>query len=266
MLTDLQINRYARHIILDGVGGKGQEKLLHSKVLLIGAGGLGAPVAMYLAASGIGTIGVVDFDVVDISNLQRQIIHSTNTIGISKVESAEKAIKAINPDVAVNKYNIKLTSDNIMDIIKDYELIIDATDAFPARYLINDACVLAGKTDIYGSIFKFEGQATVFSPDEDGPCLRCIYPEPPPPGMSPSCRQAGVFGVLPGFIGVIQATETIKLLLGIGRALIGRMIVYDALRMEMREMKVRKDPACPVCGEHPTVTQLIDYEEFCGVK
>ncbi len=265
MLTDLQIERYARHIILEGVGGKGQEKLLQSKVLIIGAGGLGSPIAMYLAGSGVGTMGIVDFDIVDISNLQRQIIHSTATLGTAKVDSAEKSIKAVNPDVTVNKYNIKLTSQNIMDIIKGYDLIIDGTDSFPARYLINDACVLSGKKNVYGSIFKFEGQATVFSPGE-GPCLRCLYPEPPPPGMVPSCQEAGVFGVLPGFIGVLQATEAIKLLLGIGKPLIGRMVVYDALRMEVRQMKVQKDPECPVCGEHPTVTQLIDYEQFCGVK
>ncbi len=265
MLTNLQIERYARHIILDGVGGKGQEKLLKAKVLVIGAGGLGSPVAMYLAASGIGTIGIVDFDVVDISNLQRQIMHSNATIGMPKVDSAEIAVKSINPDVVVNKYNIKLTSDNIMDIIKDYDIIIDGTDSFPARYLINDACVLSGKKNVYGSIFKFEGQATVFS-SPDGPCLRCLYPEPPPPGMVPSCQEAGVFGVLPGFIGVIQATEAIKLLLGIGKPLIGRMVLYDALRMEVRQVKVRKDPGCPLCGEHPTVTRLIDYEEFCGVR
>lgn len=265
MLTDQQVERYARHIILDGVGGKGQEKLLKAKVLVVGAGGLGSPIVMYLAASGVGTIGIVDFDVVDLSNLQRQIMHSVETIGIPKVDSAEKAIKAINPDVNVVKYNIKLTSENILNIIKDYELVIDGTDSFPARYLINDACVLSGKKNVYGSIFKFEGQATIFA-SSDGPCLRCLYPEPPPPGMVPSCQEAGVFGVLPGFIGLIQATEAIKLLLGIGKPLIGRMILYDALRMEVREVKIRKDPQCPVCGEHPTVTRLIDYEEFCGLR
>lgn len=265
MLTDQQIERYARHIILEGVGGKGQEKLLKSRVLVIGAGGLGSPIAMYLAASGIGTIGIVDFDVVDVSNLQRQIIHSTKTIGINKVDSAETAIKSINPDVNVIKHNVKLTSENIMNIIKDYNLIIDGTDSFPSKYLINDACVLSGKINVYGSIFKFEGQATIFAASE-GPCLRCLYPEPPPPGMVPSCQEAGVFGVLPGFIGVIQATEAIKLILGIGKPLIGRMLLYDALRMEAREVKVKKDPECPVCGEHRTVTQLIDYEEFCGLR
>ncbi|MCL4558818.1 MAG: molybdopterin-synthase adenylyltransferase MoeB [Deltaproteobacteria bacterium] len=265
MLTNSQIERYARHIILDGVGGKGQEKLLRSKVLVIGAGGLGSPIAMYLAASGIGNIGIVDFDVVDVSNLQRQIAHSTADIGTPKTDSAERTIKAINPDVAVQKFSFKLTSENIMDIIKDYDLIVDGTDSFPARYLINDACVLSGKRNVYGSVFKFEGQATVFSPGE-GPCFRCLYPEPPPPGMVPSCQEAGVFGVLPGLIGMIQATEAIKIFLGIGRPLIGRMLVYDALRMEVREMRIRKDPACPVCGEHPTVTKLIDYEQFCGVR
>lgn len=265
MLTDIQIERYARHIILDGVGGKGQEKLLKSKVLIIGAGGLGSPIALYLAASGIGTMGIVDFDVVEVSNLQRQIMHSTATVGMPKVDSAEKTIKNINPDVIVDKYNVKLTSENIMDIIKNYELIIDGTDSFPARYLINDACVLSGKKNVYGSIFKFEGQATVFSPGE-GPCFRCLYPEPPPPGMVPSCQEAGVFGVLPGFVGMIQATEAIKILLGIGKPLIGRMMIYDALRMEVRQMKIRKDPECPVCGEHPIVTKLIDYEQFCGVR
>ncbi len=265
MLTDSQIERYARHIILDGVGGKGQEKLLRSRILVIGAGGLGSPIAMYLAASGVGTIGIVDFDVVDISNLQRQIAHSTADVGTPKTDSAEKAMKAINPDVTVEKFDLKLTSENIMDIIKDYDLIVDGTDSFPARYLINDACVLSGKKNVYGSVFKFEGQATVFSPGE-GPCFRCLYPEPPPTGMVPSCQEAGVFGVLPGFIGMIQATEAIKLFLGIGRPLVGRMLIYDALRMEVREMKIRKDPECPVCGEHPTVTQLIDYEQFCGVR
>ena len=265
MLTDIQVERYSRHIILDGVGGKGQEKLLNAKVLIIGAGGLGAPAAMYLSASGVGTIGVVDFDDVDISNLQRQIIHSTMDIGTPKVDSAAKTIGAINPDISVKKYNVKLTSDNIMGVIKDYEIIIDATDSFPARYLINDACVLTGKKNVYGSIFKFEGQATVFSPHE-GPCLRCLYPEPPPPGMVPSCKEVGVLGVVPGFIGVVQATEAVKLILGIGRPLINRMLIYDALRMEVREMKIRKDPACPLCGDHPTVTALIDYEEFCGVR
>ncbi len=265
MLTDTQIQRYARHVILDGVGGKGQEKLLRSKVLLIGAGGLGSPAALYLGAGGVGTIGIVDFDVVDISNLQRQIMHSTATIGTPKVDSAEQSLRALNPDVTVQKYNVRLTSDNIMDVIKDYDIVIDGTDSFPARYLINDACVLSKKTNIYGSIFKFEGQATVFS-TPDGPCLRCLYPEPPPPGLVPSCQEAGVFGVLPGFIGMIQATEAIKLLLGIGRPLIGRMVLYDALRMEVRQVKVHKDPECPVCGERPTVTALIDYEEFCHIR
>lgn len=260
-----QIKRYARHIILPEIGGKGQRKLLGAKVLLIGAGGLGSPAGYYLAAAGVGTLGIVDFDVVDLSNLQRQILHSTEDLDRPKTESAKETIRALNPDVEVQTYREKLTSENILSIIEDYDLVVDGCDNFPTRYLVNDACVMRGKPDVYGSIFRFEGQATVFD-GRTGPCYRCLYPEPPPPGMVPSCQEAGVLGVLPGFVGTIQALEAIKLILGIGDSLIGRLLLFDALGLELREVKVRKDPSCPLCGEHPTLTELIDYEAFCGLR
>jgi adenylyltransferase/sulfurtransferase len=242
----------------------GQKKLKSAKVLTVGTGGLGSPLALYLAAAGIGTLGIVDFDVVDESNLQRQILHGTSDVGRPKVESACDKIKDINPNVEVVIHEEALTSENALEIFEDYDVIVDGTDNFPTRYLVNDACVLSGKPNVYGSIFRFEGQASVFYAEE-GPCYRCLYPEPPPPGLVPSCAEGGVLGILPGAIGTIQATETVKLILGIGEPLIGRLLLYDALGMSFREMKLRKDPNCPVCGENPTVTELIDYQEFCGV-
>lgn len=262
-LTPEQLTRYSRHFILPEIGEAGQKKLLASKVLLIGAGGLGSPLGLYLAAAGVGTLGLVDFDVVDLSNLQRQILHTNDEIGKPKIDSAEKRIKAMNPDTKIIKHKVRLTSDNALDILKDYDIVIDGTDNFPTRYLTNDACVFLKKPNIYGSIYRFDGLATVFNPP-DGPCYRCLYPEPPPPGMVPSCAEGGVLGVLPGVIGTIQATEAIKILTGIGRTLVGRLMVYDALQMTFRELKIRKDPNCPVCGKNPTVTKLIDYEVFCG--
>ena len=262
--TNDQIYRYSRHIILPDVGGAGQKKLLASKVLLVGAGGLGSPAAMYLAAAGVGTLGLVDFDCVDLSNLQRQLLHRTKDIGRPKLDSAEETIHALNPDVQVNKHQVVLTSENVMDIIQDYDIVVNGTDNFPTRYLVNDACVFAGKPLVDGSIFMFDGQATVFDARR-GPCYRCLFPVPPPPGEVPSCQEAGVLGVLPGIIGSIQAVETIKLILGKGEPLIGRLLLFDALAMEFREMKVEKDADCPVCGDHPTISQLIDYEQFCGV-
>jgi molybdopterin/thiamine biosynthesis adenylyltransferase/rhodanese-related sulfurtransferase len=263
-LSNEEIARYSRHLIMPEVALDGQKKLKQARVLTIGAGGLGSPLAMYLAAAGVGTIGIVDFDVVDESNLQRQIIHGTSDVGRKKMESARNTIQDINPNVKVEAYEEPLTSENALDIFKDYDIIVDGTDNFPTRYLVNDACVLLGKPNVYGSIFRFEGQASVFYAEE-GPCYRCLYPEPPPPGLVPSCAEGGVLGILPGAIGVIQATETVKLVLGIGEPLIGRLLLYDALGMSFREMKLRKDPNCPVCGESPTVTELIDYQEFCGV-
>ncbi len=263
-LTSEQLTRYSRHFILPEIGEEGQKKLLRSKVLLIGSGGLGSPIALYLAAAGVGTLGLVDFDKVDLSNLQRQIIHTNDSIGTPKIDSAEKRIKAMNPDTKVVKYEVKITSANAMDIIKDYDLVIDGTDNFPTRYLTSDACVFLNKPNIYGSIFRFDGLATVFKSDE-GPCYRCLYPEPPPPGMVPSCAEGGVLGILPGVIGLIQATEAVKLLCGIGRTLVGRLLVYDALQMTFRELKLKKDPNCPVCGKNPTITGLIDYDQFCGL-
>jgi sulfur-carrier protein adenylyltransferase/sulfurtransferase len=263
-LSNEEIARYSRHLIMPEVALDGQKKLKQARVLTIGAGGLGAPLAMYLAAAGVGTIGVVDFDVVDESNLQRQIIHGTSDVGRPKMESARDRIKDINPNVKVEAYEEPLTSENALDIFKDYDIIVDGTDNFPTRYLVNDACVLLGKPNVYGSIFRFEGQASVFYAEE-GPCYRCLYPEPPPPGLVPSCAEGGVLGILPGAIGTIQATETAKLVLGIGEPLIGRLLLYDALGMSFREMKLRKDPNCPVCGENPTVTELIDYQECCGI-
>ena len=263
-LSNDEIARYSRHLIMPEVALDGQKKLKAAKVLTVGTGGLGSPLALYLAAAGIGTIGIVDFDVVDESNLQRQIIHGTSDVGRPKVESARDKIKDINPNVEVVVHEEALTSENALEIFADYDVIVDGTDNFPTRYLVNDACVLLGKPNVYGSIFRFEGQASVFWAEE-GPCYRCLYPEPPPPGLVPSCAEGGVLGILPGAIGVTQATEAVKLILGIGEPLIGRLMLYDALGMSFREMKLRKDPNCPICGENPTVTELIDYEEFCGI-
>src|SRR6201991_2812862 len=264
-LSNDEIARYSRHLILPEVGMEGQQKLKAAKVLCVGTGGLGAPLALYLAAAGVGTIGLIDFDVVDESNLQRQIIHSQSTVGMLKVDSAEQMLKGLNKNVNIIKHNTMLTSANALDILKDYDVIADGTDNFQTRYLVNDACVLLGKPNAYASIFRFEGQASVFA-TKDGPCYRCLYPEPPPPGLVPSCAEGGVLGVLPGIIGVIQATETIKLITGIGEALIGRFMIYDALKMRFRELKLRRDPDCPACGTHRTVTKLIDYEQFCGMR
>jgi len=263
-LTKDEILRYSRHLILPEVGMEGQQKLKAAKVLLVGAGGLGAPLGLYLAAAGVGRIGIVDFDVVDFTNLQRQVIHATPDVGKKKLDSAAAKMQAINPALRVDKFEVALSSENALDILKDYDLVVDGTDNFPTRYLVNDACVLLGKPNVYGSIFRFEGQATVFA-YEGGPCYRCLYPEPPPPGLVPSCAEGGVLGILPGTIGLIQATETVKLILGIGTTLVGRLLLYDALGMKFRELKLRKNPECPVCGDHPTVTRLIDYHQFCGV-
>src|SRR5580658_6272759 len=263
-LTKDELSRYSRHLILPEVGEEGQRKLKAARVLCVGTGGLGSPLAFYLAAAGIGTLGLVDFDVVDASNLQRQIIHSTSDIGRKKIDSATDKLLALNPALKVIKHDTMLSSANALDIIKDYDIIADGTDNFPTRYLVNDACVLLGKPNVYGSIFRFEGQASVFA-TKDGPCYRCLYPEPPPPGLVPSCAEGGVLGILPGLVGVIQATETIKLILGIGTTLVGRLLLVDALNMRFRELKLRKNPECPVCGAHPTVTQLIDYQQFCGI-
>jgi sulfur-carrier protein adenylyltransferase/sulfurtransferase len=263
-LSAEQLERYSRHFLLSQLGEKGQRTLLDAKVLLVGAGGLGSPAALYLAAAGIGTLGIVDADVVDRSNLQRQILHSTDRIGVSKAESAKQTINSLNPDVQVRIYNERLTVDNVMDIFRDYDIIVDGSDNFPTRYLVNDAAVLVGKPVVHGSIFQFEGQASVFKPHE-GPCYRCLFPTPPPPGMVPSCSEVGVLGVLPGVIGVIQATETIKLIIGQGEPLVGRLVMYDALAMRFREIRIRRDPDCPLCGAHPTITELLNYEEFCGL-
>jgi adenylyltransferase/sulfurtransferase len=263
-LTRDEILRYSRHLIMPEVGIEGQQKLKDAGILLIGAGGLGSPLGLYLAAAGVGRLGIVDFDKVDFTNLQRQIIHGTEDVGKLKVESAKESIHAVNPDVQVTAYNTKISRENIMDLIKPYDVIIDGTDNFPTRYLVNDACVFQKKPNVYGSIFRFDGQATVFCPFK-GPCYRCLYPEPPPPGMVPSCAEGGVLGVLPGIIGVIQATEAIKLILGNGVPLIGRLLLYNALKMEFREVALKRDPSCPVCGTAPTVKELIDYDEFCGL-
>jgi sulfur-carrier protein adenylyltransferase/sulfurtransferase len=263
-LSKDEYERYSRHLILPEVGVAGQKKLKAASILCVGTGGLGAPLTMYLAAAGVGRIGLVDFDVVDASNLQRQIIHGTSWIGKPKIDSAEHRLKDINPYVEIVRYPVRLSSENALEIFKDYDIIIDGTDNFPTRYLVNDACVLLDKPNVYGSIFRFDGQATVFH-YEDGPCYRCLYPEPPPPGLVPSCSEGGVLGILPGIIGVIQATEAVKIILGAGRTLKGRLMLYDALNMSFRELKLRKNPECPVCGTHPTVTSLIDYEEFCGI-
>src|SRR6202046_5325962 len=263
-LTNEEISRYSRHLILPEVGMEGQQKLKAAKVLCVGTGGLGAPLALYLAAAGVGTLGLVDFDTVDASNLQRQVIHSTATVGMLKVDSAELMLKGLNPHMNVVKHNTMLTSANALEILKDYDVIADGTDNFQTRYLVNDACVLLNKPNAYGSIFRFEGQASVFA-TEQGPCYRCLYPEPPPPGLVPSCAEGGVLGILPGIVGVIQATEVIKLILGKGEPLIGRLLLVDALSMRFRELKLRKNPDCPVCGTDPTVTELIDYNQFCGI-
>ncbi len=263
-LTTDELSRYSRHLILPEVGMEGQQKLKAAKVLCVGTGGLGSPLAFYLAAAGIGTLGLVDFDVVDASNLQRQIIHSTKDIGRKKLDSAAEKLTALNPALNVVKHETMLTSANALEILKDYDVVADGTDNFPTRYLVNDACVLLGKPNAYGSIFRFEGQASVFATRE-GPCYRCLYPEPPPPGLVPSCAEGGVLGILPGLVGVIQATEVIKLILGKGTPLIGRLLLVDSLNMKFRELKLRKNPECPVCGDHPTVTALIDYQNFCGI-
>ena len=263
--TEEQIERYSRHIILPEVGGSGQQKMLEARVLLLGAGGLGSPAAYYLAAAGIGNLGIVDFDQVDLSNLQRQIIHSTERIGMLKTESAKKTIQALNPDVNVTLYNEKMDSSNIMSLIKDYDYVVDGSDNFPTRYLVNDACVMKNKTLIHGSIYRFEGQVTVFKPG-DGPCYRCLYPEPPPPGMVPNCQEGGVLGVLAGVIGNLQVVEVLKLILGIGKPLVGKLLIYDALNTEFRNLRLRRDANCPICGEKPTIKELVDYEEFCGLQ
>jgi sulfur-carrier protein adenylyltransferase/sulfurtransferase len=263
-LSKDEILRYSRHLIMPEVGMEGQLKLKAAKVALIGTGGLGAPLGMYLAAAGIGRIGLVDFDVVDFTNLQRQVIHGTKDVGKKKLDSAAETMLDINPYVEIDRHEVALTSENALDILKDYDIVVDGTDNFPTRYLVNDACVLLKKPNVYGSIFRFEGQATIFA-YPGGPCYRCLYPEPPPPGLVPSCAEGGVLGILPGTVGLIQATETVKLILGIGEPLIGRLVLYDALAMRFRELKLRRNPECPVCGDHPTITKLIDYQEFCGI-
>ncbi|MBE7514725.1 MAG: molybdopterin-synthase adenylyltransferase MoeB [Anaerolineales bacterium] len=262
-LSHDEIRRYSRHLIMPEVGIQGQRKLKAASILLIGTGGLGSPLALYLTAAGIGRLGLVDYDVVDETNLQRQVIHYTSDVGKTKLDSAAAKLSDINPYIVIEKHNTPLTSENALDILKDYDVIIDGTDNFPTRYLVNDACVILGKPNVYGSIFRFEGQLSVFYAKE-GPCYRCMFPEPPPPGLVPSCAEGGVLGILPGTVGTLQATEAIKLILGIGTPMIGRMLLYDALSMSFEEIKIRKNPKCPVCGDHPTVTQLIDYEAFCG--
>ena len=264
-LSNEEIRRYSRHLIMPEVGMAGQRRLKQSSVLLIGTGGLGSPLALYLAAAGIGHIGLVDFDVVDESNLQRQIVHGTATLGISKTESAKRRLQDLNPLIELTSYEVQISSANALDLMRPFDLVVDGTDNFPTRYLTNDASVLLGKPNVYGSIFRFEGQVTVFSSRDGGPCYRCLYPEPPPPGLVPSCAEGGVLGVLPGVIGTIQATEAIKLLTGIGEPLIGRLMLYDALSMRFRELRLRRNPNCPVCGDHPTIRELIDYEQFCGI-
>ena len=263
-LTHEEVARYSRHLIMPEVGMEGQLKLKAARALCIGAGGLGSPVLLYLAAAGVGTLGLVDFDEVDYSNLHRQIIHGTPDVGRSKLDSAKARINALNPEVEVVTHEMALSSENALGLFADYDLVVDGTDNFPTRYLVNDACVIGGKPNVYGSIFRFEGQASVFAAT-DGPCYRCMFPEPPPPGLVPSCAEGGVLGILPGVVGTLQATEAIKLILGVGESLVGRFLLFDALKLRFRELKVRKDPDCPVCGEHPTVTQLIDYEQFCGI-
>jgi len=264
-LNNDEILRYSRHLIMPEVGMEGQQRLKAARVLCIGAGGLGSPLALYLGAAGVGTLGIVDFDVVDYTNLQRQIIHSTADVGRKKLESAAEKLKGINPFLNIKTFETKLISENAIDLFRDFDIIADGTDNFPTRYLVNDACVLSGKPNVYGSIFRFEGQASVFA-TKDGPCYRCLYPEPPPPGLVPSCAEGGVLGILPGLVGVIQATEVIKLIIGKGDPLIGRLLLVDALGMRFRELKLRKNPDCPACGTHPTITKLIDYNQFCGIR
>jgi adenylyltransferase/sulfurtransferase len=264
-LSQQEIARYSRHLIMPEVGMDGQKRLKSASVLLIGAGGLGSPLALYLAAAGVGRIGLVDFDVVDFSNLQRQVLHGTPDVGRPKLQSAKDRLQAINPEVTVDLFETRLTSQNALRICDPYDIIIDGTDNFPTRYLVNDICVLLGKPNVYGSIFRFDGQASVFHPPH-GPCYRCLYPEPPPPGEVPSCAEGGVLGILPGLLGCIQATEAVKLIIGKGEPLIGRLVLYDALAMKFREFKVRRNPKCPICGDHPTITKLIDYEQFCGIR
>ena len=264
-LDNDEICRYSRHLILPEVGLAGQKKICATSVLCIGAGGLGSPIAMYLAGAGIGKLGLADFDAVELSNLQRQVIHGTDDIGRPKTQSARDSIHRLNPNVEVIVHNVQITRQNALDVIRPYDIVVDGTDNFPTRYLTNDACVLLHKPNVYGSIFRFEGQASVFAPHLGGPCYRCLFPEPPPPGMVPSCAQGGVLGVLPGIIGLIQTTEILKLALGIGSSLAGRLLLFDALEMKFRELKLRRDPQCPLCGEHPTITDLIDYQMFCGL-
>src|SRR6266542_206949 len=264
-LTPDETKRYSRHLIMPEVGVEGQKRLKASSILLIGAGGLGSPLGLYLAAAGVGRLVLVDFDVVDFSNLQRQVLHGTPDVGRPKLQSAKDRLRAINPEVKVDLYETKLTSANALDILKPYDVVIDGTDNFPTRYLVNDACVLLRKPNVYGSIFRFDGQASVFVPFE-GPCYRCLYPEPPPPGEVPSCAEGGVLGILPGLIGCIQATEAVKLILGQGSLLVGRLLLYDALQMSFREFKIRRNPRCQLCGDNPSITKLIDYEQFCGVR
>jgi sulfur-carrier protein adenylyltransferase/sulfurtransferase len=265
MFNEDQVQRYARHIILPNIGGAGQRKLLDSSVLVIGAGGLGSPIAMYLAAAGIGKLGIVDFDEVDVSNLQRQILHTSDDIGRSKVDSAVEHLRAINPTIEIVGHDTLLFSTNVYEVFDGYDVVVDGTDNFPVRYLVNDATQFTSKPLVYGSIYQFEGQATVFMPGQETPCYRCLFPSPPPPGTVPSCAEGGVFGVLPGVIGGIQATEAIKLITGQGNTLEGRLLLYDALHMDFQEVKIRWDADCPVCGKEPTITELIDYEQFCGV-
>src|SRR5271169_1534980 len=263
-LSKEEVMRYSRHLIMPEVGMEGQLKIKAAKVLCIGTGGLGAPLGLYLAAAGVGRIGLVDFDHVDLTNLQRQVLFGTSDVGRPKTAAAAERLRNLNPDIQIDVFETHLTSENALEIMKDYDIIVDGTDNFPTRYLVNDACVLLGKPNVYGSIFRFEGQATVFA-YQGGPCYRCLYPEPPPPGLVPSCAEGGVLGILPGLIGLVQATEAVKLITGIGEPLVGRLLLYDALAMRFRELKVRRDPECPVCGDHPTIRQLIDYHQFCGV-
>lgn len=264
-LSNEEIMRYSRHLIMPEVGLEGQLKLKRAKVLCIGTGGLGAPLGLYLAAAGVGKIGLVDFDAVDLTNLQRQILFGTSDIGRPKIQAATDRLRNLNPDIEIDRFETRLTSENALDILKDYDIVVDGTDNFPTRYLVNDACVILGKPNVYGSIFRFEGQITIFGA-AGGPCYRCLYPEPPPPGLVPSCAEGGVLGVLPGIVGAIQAAETLKLIISKGEPLIGRLLLFDALAMRFRELKLRKDPKCLVCGEHPTIKQLIDYEQFCGIR
>jgi len=264
-LSNDEILRYSRHLIMPEVGMEGQQRLKAAKVLCVGAGGLGSPLALYLAAAGVGTLGLVDFDVVDATNLQRQIIHTTADVGRKKLDSAAEKLKAINPFLEVRTFETRLTSDNALELTRQFDMVVDGTDNFPTRYLVNDACVLTGRPNVYGSIFRFEGQVSVFA-TRGGPCYRCLFPEPPPPGLVPSCAEGGVLGILPGLVGVMQATEAVKLILGRGEPLVGRLLLVDALGMRFRELKLRKDPSCPACGERPTLTKLADYEAFCGVR